>query len=62
MMTLWTAVLIEIKESPRDAHLKLNISVSISGVEANALVDISHLSDRLAKRLKFKLESSNHCV
>ena len=50
-------MLIEIKdECLSDPHSKLNIPVSVSGVEANALVDtgstLSHLSDRLVKRLK----------
>jgi len=47
-----TAVLVEIKdEFLRDAHSKLNIPVSINGVEAScrhrAGSILSHLSDRL---------------
>jgi len=59
------AVLMEIKDKClSDAHSKLNMSVN--GVEANALVDngitLSHVSDRLVKRLKLTLERSDHCV
>jgi len=59
-----TAVLTEISLS--DAHSKLNIPMFVNGVEANALVGtgstLSHLSDRLVKRLRLKLERSDHCV
>ena len=59
-------MLIEIKdECLSDPHSKLNIPVSVSGVEANALVDtgsaLSQVSDHLIKRLNVKLERSDHC-
>jgi len=62
------AVLMEIKdECLSDAHSKLSIPASVSGVDANALADpgsnLNHVSDRLLKRLiNVQLERCDHCV
>ena len=51
---------------PDQSHNKVNISIKINGVHANALVDtgstLSHLSDSFRKRLKLKLQNSNQSI
>ena len=51
---------------PDQSHNKVNISIKINGVHANALIDtgltLSHLSDSFRKRLKLKLQNSNQSI
>ena len=51
---------------PDQSHHKVNISIKINGVHANALIDtgstLSHLSDSFRKRLKLKLQNSNQSI
>ena len=51
---------------PDQSHNKVNISIKINGVHANALIDtgstLSHLSDSFRKCLKLKLQNSNQSI